>query len=236
MRKILLTTAFILPFSGMAWAQDTASDPAVPAADPAVESTQPAPETMIDAEVEVDETAVLEAEMVASDKVMREQAPNELRIDWITGSRVTSLQGETVGDIKDLIVDADTGQVIAAIIGVGGFLGIGEKQIAVPWDQLSINSDAQEITSELTRDEARAAPEYVLRDRQQAPSPARAPGVDPVDPVMTPADDPAMVPAADPAVTPPADAELPADTTPAPEPDVTDPEAAEPETLPAPAN
>ncbi len=82
---------------------------------------------------------------------------------------VTSPDGTDIGSISDLIVDGDTGEMKAAIIGVGGFLGIGQKQIALPWADLTINSDAQEITSDLTREEAEAAPEYVFRD-QEAPA------------------------------------------------------------------
>ena len=68
-----------------------------------------------------------------------------------------------------MIIDGEAGTVKAAVIGVGGFLGIGEKQIAVPWDQLTINYDAQEISSDLTKEEAEAAPEYVFREQEAAP-------------------------------------------------------------------
>ena len=44
----------------------------------------------------------------------------------------------------------------------------------MPWDQLTINSDAQEVTTELTKQEAEAAPEYVFRKRETAPAPAAA--------------------------------------------------------------
>ena len=136
--------------------------------------------------------AALESEMANSDKIVREQAGNELRIDWVTGASVKSPADESVGEVRDVIVDAESGQVIAAIIGVGGFLGIGEKQIAVPWEQLTINYDAQEITTELTKDEAKAAPEYVFREREAAPAPAPAAA----DPAAAPAAaDPAAAPA-----------------------------------------
>ena len=112
---------------------------------------------------------------------------------------MTSPDGTDIGSISDLIVDGDTGEMKAAIIGVGGFLGIGQKQIALPWADLTINSDAQEITSDLTREEAEAAPEYVFRD-QEAPA---------GDMMSDPAADPAAAPAADPmatgTATPPAD-------------------------------
>ena len=134
--------------------------------------------------------AALESKMANSDMIARDQAVNELRVDWVNGTNVVSPEGETVGQVRDLIVEAADGKMIAAIIGVGGFLGIGEKQIAVPWDKLAVNYDAQEITTELTKEEAKAAPSYVFRDRESAPS--AAPMTDPamdtntvVDPVAT---------------------------------------------------
>ncbi|MDN5567688.1 MAG: PRC-barrel domain-containing protein [Paracoccus sp. (in: a-proteobacteria)] len=156
MRKLLLTTAVALPMTfGAAFAQDTA-----PATDPAMETTETAPmttDTMADPATDTAET----------DDV--EQAANEWRVDWITGTSVTSPNGDAIGDINDLIVDSETGEMKSAIIGVGGFLGIGEKQIALPWTDLTVNSDAQEITTDLTKEEADAAPEYVFRD-QAAPA------------------------------------------------------------------
>lgn len=107
-----------------------------------------------------------------AEAIVREQAANELRLDWITGTTLQSPDGENIGDISDLILDGETGQIQAVIVGVGGFLGIGQKQIAVAWDQLQINYDANEITSDLTEEEAEAAPEYVFRDQEQPPAPA----------------------------------------------------------------
>lgn len=193
MRKTLLTTALILPLGlGTAWAQGTTPETA-PAAPPAATTPVAPPETSPETTPETapvtpapeaahpeaahPEAAAgaavspLEVEMASSDKVARQQAENELRIDWITGTNVMSPDGQAVGRINDLIVDGGTGQMIAAIIGVGGFLGVGEKQIAVPWDQLTVNYDASQITTDLTREEADAAPPYAFREREQPPAP-----------------------------------------------------------------
>lgn len=196
MRKLLLTTALALPMSfGAAFAQDTApaTDPAMEPAQAETTTTEPVvveTETTgeADMEVEADESA---AAASAAEKVEMEQAANEWRVDWITGTNVTSPEGENIGSISDLILDGETGQMKAAIIGVGGFLGIGEKQIALPWADLVINSDAQQISSDLTREEADAAPEYVFRDREAASG----------DMVADPAGTEGTAPAADPMAT-----------------------------------
>lgn len=188
-------------------AADDAADAAADAADAAVDPVAaPADAAAADAAAGDADKAALEAEMAASDKVAREQTAGELRLDWITGASVMSPDGTKVGDIRDLILDGSTGTISAAIIGVGGFLGIGEKQIAVPWDRLTVNYDAREITSDLTKDEAEAAPEYVFRQQESAPAP--------MDPMAPPAD-PAAMPA-DPAAAPADPAAAPADPAAAP--------------------
>lgn len=223
MHKFLLTTALVLPLSmGAAFAQETkpedpATDaatapvteaPADPAAAPADPAAAPAdPAAAPTAEEQAAEQEAMAAEVAASGKVAQQQAANELRLDWITDAAVTSPDGGAIGDINDLIVDGDSGQMIAAIIGVGGFLGIGEKQIAVPWDQLTVNYDAQQINSDLTKEEAEAAPEYVFREREAAPSVApadgaTAPAAPATDGAAAPADSTMATPPADPAAAP----------------------------------
>ncbi|MGP9805708.1 PRC-barrel domain-containing protein [Paracoccus sp. NSM] len=222
MRKLMLTTVLALPFSVAAFAQDTtvpADDPAMqpagdatmtadPAADPmAASGADPMADPMTDdAAMESDVEADMAA-AAASEKVVQQQDPNELRLDWITGTNVQAPDGTDIGSIKDLILDGETGELKAAIIGVGGFLGIGQKDIALPWEEMTINYDAREITASLTREEADAAPEYVFRDRETAPSGDMAPTGS--DPAMVPANDPA----GDPAMQP-----MPGETAPAPAP------------------
>lgn len=116
--------------------------------------------------------------------IVQQQDANELRVDWITGTTVRSRQDESIGTIRDLIIDQETNTITAAILSVGGFLGIGGKQIAVRFDELEIDFDAREIQLDLTREEADAAPEYVFRDRTEAPAPAVGNGMGaPVAPI-----------------------------------------------------
>lgn len=197
MQKFLMTTAIILPLAlTPAFAQDTApaADPAAPAADPGADAAA------AEAEAAAAEEEALKAQVAESGKVVQEQASNELRLDWVTDATVTSPDGSDIGSINDLIVDGESGQMIAAIIGVGGFLGIGQKQIAVPWEQLTVNADAREITSDLTKEEANVAPAYVFREQAPAPD-AGADGGTAGDPAAVPADPGAVSeePAADPA-------------------------------------
>lgn len=58
----------------------------------------------------------------------------------IIGARVHNQQGENIGSVTNLVIDKD-GQVKSAILSVGGFLGIGDKHVAVPWKEIQVRSD-----------------------------------------------------------------------------------------------
>ena len=69
---------------------------------------------------------------------------------------------DDIGGINDLVL-ASSGQVDAAVIGVGGFLGIGEKEVAVPFDQLKMTrdeNDAPRITAALDKEALTQAPDF----------------------------------------------------------------------------
>jgi hypothetical protein len=87
---------------------------------------------------------------------------NNHEVEGILGREVLSAANENMGHIVDVMVDR-SGQVRAAIIDFGGFLGVGSRKIAVEWSALHFpqaQPDAR-ITLELTRDQVKAAPEYV---------------------------------------------------------------------------
>ena len=91
-----------------------------------------------------------------------------------TGTTVTNYYKQNVndptdnkvGDVRDLIIDKD-GRIIAAIVGVGGFLGIDEKNVAIPFDALKLSPESfggKIVTKVLmvntTKEELRSAPGF----------------------------------------------------------------------------
>jgi hypothetical protein len=87
---------------------------------------------------------------------------NSHEVEGILGRQVRSTADKDMGRIVDVIVDR-SGQVRAAIIDFGGFLGVGSRKIAVDWNALSFPATAkktEQITLELTPDQVKAAPEY----------------------------------------------------------------------------
>ena len=79
------------------------------------------------------------------------------RATRLIGREVTNERGEEIGKIDDLIVGRD--KVLFAIIGVGGFLGIGEHLIAIPYNNLAVTS--QRITLRgATKESVRRLPQF----------------------------------------------------------------------------
>ena len=86
---------------------------------------------------------------------------DDQEVSTILGKSVRSSADEDMGRIVDIIVSRD-GQVHAAIIDFGGFLGIGTRKIAVDWRALNFAPVGKpgSITLDLTRNQVRLAPEY----------------------------------------------------------------------------
>ena len=86
---------------------------------------------------------------------------NNHDVEGVIGREVVSAADENMGHIVDVIVDR-SGQVRAAIIDFGGFLGVGSRKIAVDWSALHFPQAKPDpkIALELTRDQVKAAPEY----------------------------------------------------------------------------
>jgi hypothetical protein len=83
-------------------------------------------------------------------------------VQGILGREVRGAADENMGRMVDVIVD-QAGQVKAAIIDFGGFLGVGSRKIAVAWSALRFppkTNKVERIALDLTRDQVRAAPEY----------------------------------------------------------------------------
>lgn len=72
------------------------------------------------------------------------QRSKPLRAATIVGADVRNDENEDLGEIQDVVMDPQSGDIAYAILAHGGFLGIAEKQIAVPWEKLKVtdNNDA----------------------------------------------------------------------------------------------
>ena len=85
----------------------------------------------------------------------------------LVGSKVASASGETLGKVEDLIVGRD-GKVEGAVLSVGGFLGIGDKEVAVPWNAVTPRGPDEPLVVAMTKAQLEAAPEFATLADQRA--------------------------------------------------------------------
>jgi sporulation protein YlmC with PRC-barrel domain len=83
------------------------------------------------------------------------------------GAVVKNPGGETVGDVNDLIFDS-TGKISTVVLGVGGFLGMGEKNVGVPFTALTMSAGAdgvRMIVVPLSKEALKAAPVFMATEK-----------------------------------------------------------------------
>ncbi len=185
MRKILLTTAAL-----------TALAVATPVL--AQDATAPAPDTMTTTDPAAKDLKLMKdqaqapqgdqaTQMAATDKTptfVGQQAEDQVLASALMGATVYNSNNENLGDINDIVFSKDGG-IDAVVIGVGGFLGIGEKNVAVSYDLIqttTADDGSVKLSLNLTSDELNTAPSFVtvaslkaeqnMKDQTLAPNPA----------------------------------------------------------------
>lgn len=127
-------------------------------------------ETEAQADAETTSTDMAMAEdrpMLVAPTVEREgymaPEPVDLTSENLTGARVYGTNDEDIGEISELLLSED-GQIDRVVIDVGGFLGLGEKPIAVTFEELSIlrneAGDSFRVYIDSTQEALEAQPEY----------------------------------------------------------------------------
>ena len=89
------------------------------------------------------------------------QTEDELRTSKIVGSKVYNNANENIGSVEDIVLKPD-GSMDEVVLSVGGFLGIGDKYVSVPFNDLKITRDGSslKITTDGTKESLKALPAY----------------------------------------------------------------------------
>lgn len=96
-----------------------------------------------------------------------QQPANEWLARVFIGQAVHNAAGETIGDVNDLVFNRK-GQISTVVIGVGGFLSIGEKGVGVPFSSLTFNvgkSGERVIVVALSKQDLTQAPEFKAAEK-----------------------------------------------------------------------
>jgi sporulation protein YlmC with PRC-barrel domain len=77
----------------------------------------------------------------------------------LIGRSVQNAQNDTIGEIRAVYIGPD-GKVDGLIVGVGGILGVGEREVRLAWSDLRVSDNGEKVVLNLTKDELKAKPEY----------------------------------------------------------------------------
>jgi sporulation protein YlmC with PRC-barrel domain len=86
--------------------------------------------------------------------------PSLMGADTLIGDSVVNGQDEDLGDIKEIMIDMRSGQVAYAVLSFGGFLGIGEKLFAVPWQALHLDTVNKRFVLNVDKARLKTAPGF----------------------------------------------------------------------------
>lgn len=90
----------------------------------------------------------------------RGPGPQLMGANTLVGNDVYNTQLEDLGDIKDIMLDMRTGRVAYAVVSFGGFLGMGEKLFAVPWQALKLDTENKRFTLDADKNRLESAPGF----------------------------------------------------------------------------
>jgi sporulation protein YlmC with PRC-barrel domain len=156
-------------------APPAATDPAGPVLDaaPVTPDNQAATTPAPDANAAAPQSDVATTAPATGEKFLATQADTEILASSLMGQTVYSQADENLGNINDIVFSKDGG-IDAVVVGVGGFLGIGEKSVAVAYSNVQAmpgDDGSVKLVLNTTKEELDAAPSYttvaMLKQQQQ---------------------------------------------------------------------
>ena len=89
-----------------------------------------------------------------------DEFPHVLSASTIIGDKVLNTAGEHLGNIKELMIDLDGGLIAYAVLSFGGFLGMGDKLFAIPWEALTIDEENHSVILDVDKEVLKEAPGF----------------------------------------------------------------------------
>src|SRR3954469_1949127 len=90
-------------------------------------------------------------------------APNAADARKLIGRNVKNPNNDTIGEIKSVYITPD-GKVDSVMVGVGGFLGVGEREVRLAWKDLQIMDNGEKVVVNMTKDQLKAMAPYNYKD------------------------------------------------------------------------
>jgi sporulation protein YlmC with PRC-barrel domain len=94
------------------------------------------------------------------------QSASEWRMANYIGKPIVNASGEKIGDVSDVLFER-SGKITSVVVGVGGFLGLGAKQVAIPFEAVTYRDQdgERQIIVPLTKEALQAAPDYTATEK-----------------------------------------------------------------------
>lgn len=86
--------------------------------------------------------------------------PHLMGADTLIGNTVGNQNSEALGDIKEIMIDMRNGCVSYAVLSFGGFMGMGEKLFAVPWEALKLDTENKCFKLDIDKEQLENAPGF----------------------------------------------------------------------------
>ena len=86
--------------------------------------------------------------------------PALMGADTLIGDSVVNAAEEDLGDIKEIMLDMQTGQIAYAVLSFGGVLGLGDKLFAVPWQALQLDTVNKRFVLDCSKEKLESAPGF----------------------------------------------------------------------------
>jgi sporulation protein YlmC with PRC-barrel domain len=108
--------------------------------------------------------------------IWRDLGLTEMR--HVLGMRIINEHGREVGEIDNLLIDTRDGRISHVVIGIGGFMGVGEKKVVVPWADLKVSSDGKRHVATLEQAKLDSAPRWdrIVSGESERTPPSASPG------------------------------------------------------------
>jgi len=174
LKKLMITTALTGLMIGGALAEGTPStSPNSPASPPAATPSPSSPTK--------DLSATTSGSGAASVQVVNSQKPDQWLASKFKGTDVVGNDNEKIGDVSDILFDK-SGKIEAFVVGVGGFLGIGAKDVAIPPNSFQVvagdksKNESDKLKLSMTKDQLKQAANFEPYNPPRATTGSASPG------------------------------------------------------------
>lgn len=86
--------------------------------------------------------------------------PRVVQVSRMIGNKVVNPSGEVLGNLKELVFDLEEGHIAYAVLSFGGFIGMGDKLFAIPWEALVLNPKDHTFILDMEKEVLQKAPGF----------------------------------------------------------------------------